>query len=902
MKKNNRFAVLICILLLLCIFAAACCVDDSDDKDKEDTIVLEYLDHNSIIKWSANWADKFSLIVYFGENTDGTLIYSENDINGADNHRILGGYFTQSGKHFAVLLAFKSTVVKRETLVFDVTVEYEEPGLDDEYQDPSSEVPEGFKKDIGKLKSVYYHVAKSESNLSINLANQNGVKSVSGFTLSQYGDWKYNEDINALEIDSVYLNKFSLGARLAFDVEYVDGREDRINVQLVDELPMDIIKSGLINSPIYSNNTNGVISLLNLAVNYDIYLGYDSKPSSDGSSAYVKDVSIDGKKLQASSYLCYSKESKITLTANKSLSGLSYGMHLLEIYTTHGKSEVWLNVRGSNTYPINVSVDYDSSYPNIFVRWSMLRDDAEEFVVKIGDREYSDKNYPDLFDGYKFDATDKIAYGEEVRITAVIGGKTETSLSATLDIDISNPAIQGYLSYDDGFEYLGTRYNTFIKDYNELKDLIFYALIHYGDVPRSKEAEFEKTLRVYVNPTLASNAKDLQDRINSAVEYFNEGVKYKLQVKGGYINIYEINFTIFSTCIPGDVVRSSSIKESAYNDTHFSEIGRNDDFDGFAVNGFEKTAEVTYSEEVYLALERGIRPIPKQDSPAQVVYEKAKTILRRIIDDNMNDFQKVHAIADWLSVNVTYNRALADELGKVSPSNDDYNKYYAYRELFLEGAILDGLAVCNGYAKAVSLLCGIEGIKCYKIKGASGKGSGAWPNREYPQHAWNKVCIDGSWYVVDCTWANERYPNDDSSATREVHKHNTLFMSDDQSGNYPDGGHYETYPGDYSGYYAGCAYDVFANTFFWYDGNVYDMVIDSKEELQILLNYLASGKGRNMAKGAYVAIDVRCDSESVKKYIVELKRENSDVFKNYGVDIKYAPTYGNMTSLIFSKM
>ncbi len=51
--------------------------------------------------------------------------------------------------------------------------------------------------------------------------------------------------------------------------------------------------------------------------------------------------------------------------------------------------------------------------------------------------------------------------------------------------------------------------------------------------------------------------------------------------------------------------------------------------------------------------------------------------------------------------------------------------------------------------QAVSLLCGIEGIPCYKIKGASGKGS-ELVNPVYAQHAWNKVyIIDGNWYVLD---------------------------------------------------------------------------------------------------------------------------------------------------------
>ncbi|MDE6275019.1 MAG: hypothetical protein K2M75_00615 [Clostridia bacterium] len=902
MKKNNRLVIMICILLLLCIFAAACSVNDYDDSDPQNTIVLEYLNQNNIIKWTANWAEKFTLIVYYGENTNGTVIYNEIDINAADNHRKLGGYFAQSGKYFAVLLAYKGDEIKRETIVIDVHVDYVELDPNDEYIDPSlPSEPEGFKKDIGKLKSVYYHIAKSDEGLSIVLANQNGVKSVSGFTLSAYGDWSYDKDTNSLEIAGVYFNKFSLGARLSFDVEYNDGRSDKINVQLVDEMPMEIIKGGLINSPIYSNNSNGVISLLNLAINYDIYLGYGGKVASEGSANYVKDVSIDGKKL-SSSYICYSKESKITLTANKSLSGLSYGMHLLEIFTTHGKSEVWLNVKGTNTYPLNVSIDYDSSYPDIFVRWTMLRDDAEEFIVKIGDKEYSNKKYPELFDGYKFDASGKIAYGDEVRVTAVIGGKAETSLGATLDIDISNPAVQGYLSYDNSFEYLGTRYNTFIKDYDELKDLVFYSLIHYDELTESKESGFEKMWRIYVNPSLESNAKGLQQRINSAVGYFNEGVKDKWQVNGGYINIYEVYFTISSTCVPDDAIRSSSVSENVYNDVHFSKTGRSADFDGFAANNLQKTAEVTYSEELYLALERGVRPIPKKGSSAETVYERAKTILRSIVDDNMDDYQKVHAIADWLSANVSYNWTLAEELGKASPSSDSYNKYYAYRELYLEGAILDGLAVCNGYAKAVSLLCGIEGIRCYKIKGASGSGSGIWPNRVYPQHAWNKAYIDGSWYVIDSTWANEKYQVNNSSVTKEVLKHNTLFMTEDQSGNRPDGAHYETYVGDYSGYFAGSSYDVFANTFFWYDGNIYDMVIDSESELEILLNYFESSKGRDMARGTYVTVDVRCDNTLLKEYIAKLRGKGLDIFSDYLVETKYAPAYGGMTSLVFSKM
>ena len=902
MKKYKYATILICVFLLsLCIFAAACDVNDGGSQDNQNKLVLEYLQENQIIKWSGSWAEKFTLIVYFGENTDGEVVCKESDIKPTENHRKLGVYFTRSGKYFVVLIAYKGTVVTRETLVIDVTVEDAPPDQNDVNTDPIDPGEEVVKGDIGKLKSVYYCLAKSNDDLSITLANQHGVKSVKGFTLSQYSDWSYDKDTNSLKISSVYLKKFSAGARLSFDVEYNDGRDDKINVQLVDEMPMDIIKGGLINTSIYSHNTNGIISLLNLALNYEIYLGYDGKVADESSVNYVKDVSIDGKRLLSSAYIC-SRDSKITLTANKSLSGLSYGMHLLEIFTTHGKSEVWLNVKGTDTYPLNVAIDYDNSYPDIFVYWEMLRDDAEGFIVKIGDREYASQEYPDLFDGYKFKATGKINYGEEVRVIAIIDGKRETSLGATLNVDISNPdqPILGYLSYENSFEYLGTTYNTFIDDYDELKDLVFYSLIHYDKLQSSTDSEFEKMWRIYVNPSLAANANDLNKKIESAVEYFNEGVKDKWKVKGGYINIYELHFTIYSTCIPDSVVRSSSVKENPYNDTHFSTVGRGVDFDGFAVNYLQETAEVTYSEELYRALERGVRPVPKQGSPAQAVYEKAKKILRTIVDDSMTDFQKTHAIVDWLSASVTYNWALADELNAASPSSDTYNKYYAYRELYLEGAILDGLAVCNGYAKAVSLLCGIEGIPCYKIKGASGKGSGD-VTPVYAQHAWNKVYIEGSWYVLDSTWANERYKFDSNSQTREVLKHNTLFMTEEQSGNQKDGAHYEIYLGDYSGYFAGSPYDVFANTFFKYDGNIYDMVIDGEKELEILLRHVANSRGNNMGRGSYLTIDVRCDNLLLRQYIAALKSSRLDVFESYSIDIKYSPAYGSMTSIVFWK-
>lgn len=63
------------------------------------------------------------------------------------------------------------------------------------------------------------------------------------------------------------------------------------------------------------------------------------------------------------------------------------------------------------------------------------------------------------------------------------------------------------------------------------------------------------------------------------------------------------------------------------------------------------------------------------------------------------------------------------------------------------GALIDGRAVCDGYAKAFYLLCEREGIPCVIVAGV------AMQNGKSEPHAWNYVQMeDGLWYGVDTTW------------------------------------------------------------------------------------------------------------------------------------------------------
>ena len=58
------------------------------------------------------------------------------------------------------------------------------------------------------------------------------------------------------------------------------------------------------------------------------------------------------------------------------------------------------------------------------------------------------------------------------------------------------------------------------------------------------------------------------------------------------------------------------------------------------------------------------------------------------------------------------------------------------------GALVEGSAICEGYAKAFKLLCNRAGIAC-EIVGGTVNGEA---------HMWNYVQIGGDYYLVDATF------------------------------------------------------------------------------------------------------------------------------------------------------
>ena len=242
---------------------------------------------------------------------------------------------------------------------------------------------------------------------------------------------------------------------------------------------------------------------------------------------------------------------------------------------------------------------------------------------------------------------------------------------------------------------------------------------------------------------------------------------------------------------------------------------RSASFDDFKINSKNYSFMVKNSEQLYYALQCGLMPICEQNSNAEKIYEEAKKVLREIVDDSMSDLEKLIAIHDWLIMNVTYDKALVellDSSGSVINSQE-------YRGFFLEGVFLDKRAVCDGISKAFVVLAAIEGIPCVQVTArtkANPNGSG---------HAWNKVYLDGKWYVIDVT-SDGTVVND----SYEILSYEFFLVKEEKM--------YDKYiPDNFIDYVCDSDYDIYEKLRFTYNNNKYSLVVHNFEELKILMRF-----------------------------------------------------------------
>jgi len=123
----------------------------------------------------------------------------------------------------------------------------------------------------------------------------------------------------------------------------------------------------------------------------------------------------------------------------------------------------------------------------------------------------------------------------------------------------------------------------------------------------------------------------------------------------------------------------------------------------------------------------------------EAVQEKVDEIVSSIISDGMSDLEKETAINEYLCENASYDNAALDNAEQNSFLYVDENFYDSFTAY---GILMDGVGVCAGYSAAFKLLADAAGVESIVVTG--------YLNGSLP-HAWNKVRIDGEWYIVDST-------------------------------------------------------------------------------------------------------------------------------------------------------
>ena len=364
-------------------------------------------------------------------------------------------------------------------------------------------------------------------------------------------------------------------------------------------------------------------------------------------------------------------------------------------------------------------------------------------------------------------------------------------------------------------DYGGYAQNRYITSKEELKNLILFVL-------ENKIAE----IKFYAGYSTPETVKNDVSEVRDCVEESGIIPGYSLETSG---NVFTIKFRFFADeagLVP--TVNSPEYDapdgfmdavQNTYSKPHYDNVKKTRNF---YIDSVKETMSVSTSNMLYKAVAWGYKPVfmGSQADNLKQIYDNAKDALSYIVSDEMSEYEKVHAIYDYIIYNVRYDHDCANAEDAYVSGNLSLNEKMKYYGYYLEGIFLDKFykkdmhAVCDGKSKAFVLMCGIEGITAVRISGeASSDG------KNFGGHAWNKVLLDlngtgdKEWYFVDTTWGDV---GDDS---KEFLSHAYFLLSDDEVKN----SHVEKPGHDYPK--AEGKFDYFAHETYTSSGTEYNYVI-----------------------------------------------------------------------------
>lgn len=151
----------------------------------------------------------------------------------------------------------------------------------------------------------------------------------------------------------------------------------------------------------------------------------------------------------------------------------------------------------------------------------------------------------------------------------------------------------------------------------------------------------------------------------------------------------------------------------------------------------------------------------KLDSKLNTLNEIKAKIKEGLI--NYSDYEKIRQVHDWLIDNIEYDTNVGEPYS-------------------ISGALTEGRAVCEGYARSFKYLLDELNIPCVLVSGTGTNSKG-----ETEAHAWNYVELDENWYAVDVTWDDpiiigSGYVGDNVKYNNFLKGSNSFFKSHKEEG------------------------------------------------------------------------------------------------------------------------
>jgi hypothetical protein len=182
------------------------------------------------------------------------------------------------------------------------------------------------------------------------------------------------------------------------------------------------------------------------------------------------------------------------------------------------------------------------------------------------------------------------------------------------------------------------------------------------------------------------------------------------------------------------------------------------------INYFNKTQiqleESVFSKKMILVNALPSSQAEKRNHEMDIVVTDILSSIRQV---NRTDYSQLLKLYEMLQTAIKYDKDELNSMSRgVSMNPDSHNAY---------GALVKGLAVCDGFSSAFVLLANKLGFEAMTVIGAS-----AYTTSAFTPHAWNILKFQDKYYHVDLTWDARKFEEFDD------HSYAYFMLSDDDMG------------------------------------------------------------------------------------------------------------------------